>query len=99
MKRLLVILVPLALVACTTTQQNNIVSSVTKACKGEAAIYASYVALVQGGVLKASKQVTSAHSGVAVICANPAGMSDPYTALAQLTAATIVVASALKDAS
>lgn len=88
-----------ALAACTTTQQSDIVSAVTKGCKGEAALYASYTALVQGGVVKASSQVAAAHSGIAVVCANPAGMADPYTALAQLTAATIVVASALKEAS
>ncbi len=87
------------LAGCTTASQSNLVASITKGCQGEAALFQSYVSLVESGVIKSSKQVVAADAGLKTICANPAGMADPYTALAQLTAATIVVTSALKAAS
>lgn len=93
----------IALAACVTTpqQQASIIKTVMVTCKGIEATHVSFSTLALNKIVKGSiiEKEQAAYAGAHVLCADPAALTDPATALVQLTNAAVVIALALKEAS
>lgn len=94
---------PIILAACVTTpqQQASIIKTVTVTCKGIEATHVSFSTLALNNVVKGSiiAKEQAAYAGAHILCADPAALTDPATALVQLTNAAVTIAIALRDAS
>lgn len=91
--------VALTLASCTTTQETQVASALTKACTALTTGYAAYSTVRDAGLVDDStvKKVEAAYSGVYVLCTG-AQSGDPVVLLPKVVAATAVIVVAIKEA-
>lgn len=95
------LVLPLALVACASLTPAQQSSSIDKACKTVESVHVAFSALALAEVVKGSivQRERTAYAAAHVLCSDPAALTDPTTALVNITAAAVVMSAALKDAS
>ena len=91
----------LGLSACTTTSIDTAIqTNLPKACQIVETAHVAFSAVAATGNVKPRTlaRVEAAYGGVAIICANPAGVT-AADALIRVVSASVVISTALKEAS